>query len=591
MKLWKKIILGLWLTLGLLASISNSSVSNDLFGSVYKLNPFTKKMDLIATSTSYIAEIDPIWTMAEPDYLKLSGRATGQSVYGGSAPYTGLNIQDNPYGGGLISITSTYLNSTYDSMNWYADRSGTVGGPYQTMTSNYGYTQFGMNHSPVIIGDLPLVSDPLNRIQFGIFSSTSIGAGSLIINSGMATPTTGNLVIGNDLTQVGTEDIPTHITLLGRTSSKYNQSSTLPLKSADSSYLYSSDGNLLLGSAGTSTDRNRVDIFSGSRTTRNSIHITMTPTGVGVNLAGVAPRFPLEVGGMASFLDGIGIGTTPDINFNLKVKDDHTVGIDLQAGDGYNLLYFERLLGFATTTPLGYLGLGSLFDNSLQVATYAGVHAPIQFGAGSKLQLYMSAEQPVDGSSAIYSQFQASTDLFSIGYVPTSTLTAKLDIKDARDASTDRTGIKFDTSAAAWTANSRLMSLNTGGTERFLVDGNGISSQGVTTTPSSVNNAPVLLFSKPLANFRIYNVKVRMEGLAGSMSDSSNFTMQGFFKKVSGTPTQTGDTQYTCTTEVNCTTLSFPYFVINGNNVEVWARGRAGQTWTYTAWLNFEVQA
>jgi len=148
---------------------------------------------------------------------------------------------------------------------------------------------------------------------------------------------------------------------------------------------------------------------------------------------------------------------------------------------------FEAGIGFALWTvarlgvSIGYLGLGSLGNNSMQVATYANLQAAIIFGSSSVTQFYLGHN--TEGSH-IWTQYASSTHFFSIGLDQTVTPTAKLHIRDTRDGSADRIGMLFDTSAAAWTNLSKLADFRMAGVSKFSIGPNGTPYQ---IKPASFN--------------------------------------------------------------------------------------------------------
>lgn len=191
--------------------------------------------------------------------------------------------------------SSSGINLNYDSLNFLSNSvTPTLG-----MTMNGYYTQIGIDHTPVIVGDFPTITDPLNRAPFIVFASTSIGNASFFMNIGKGSTTTANIILGNDITQLGSADVPSHITLLGRTGSNWNNASTLPLKGPDMSYLYSTEGDLLIGTAGTTTANGNLRFFSGDRSTTSSQRMIMTSDGrLGINTAN--PTYQISVDGTAS---------------------------------------------------------------------------------------------------------------------------------------------------------------------------------------------------------------------------------------------------------------------------------------------------
>jgi len=321
------------------------------------------------------AETDPIfsaWLATNPlsNYLYKPGIAGGQSAYGGTSSTDNLTFYSNPFQDGWVNfgtmgrIADSYgqfqiglpalplASSPQFLVRGHISDPATgafasfINSDNENVLSAISYPNgLGGNTRVVLIGDTPPIADPQGRVGLVLNRDMDVGYGMIIRNGGLGDDTTANLVLMNDLSEIGDLDVPTHITLLGRTGSDWNDPD-LPLKGKDMSYLYSTQGHLILGSAGTTDTDGNTYIFSGSRSTRDSIKITVRYNG-NVGIGTEFPDFPLQVVGRGRFNDSIGIDTDPS-----------TFGLDLRGS-----LNFVATLAPSTALTATLAGEAGNVDN------------------------------------------------------------------------------------------------------------------------------------------------------------------------------------------------------------------------------------
>ena len=418
---------------------------------------------------------------------------------------------------GLSLLAGTVYAATYDN---YLFKPGFLGGQivYGGTTSTDNLTIYSNTSKDgyINLGDGARIYEPYGQLQVGIDGVKSglnddpnVPINVIADSNGYYAANIGNVSTGT-MAEAGwlaynrTAGTYNYLAMLGENSTKY------PTYNPGAAILEASSANLYINALGNSSSTGNVIFASGgnnSTTTRKMIITYDGKMGIGT----MNPVAPLDVKGMARFDDGIGIGTNPDINYNFKVRSNHTVGLDLQAGDGYNLLYLERALGFSTTTPIGYYGLGSLTDNDIQFGGYdVGADS-----AGFRWYVKSVDTMHVSSTGNFYYGYNNSADLFSIGEADNSALTARLQVKESRSNASDRTILQID-SGSAMSVKSRLLEVKSAGVEKMYVDGNGvignIDAPSVATTDGTTTTIATLPIATNKRTQYAVNITAKQSG-------------------------------------------------------------------------------
>lgn len=278
----------------------------------------------------YLVYRDGSWGYILDDYLYKPFNPAGQTVVGA---VNIVGITDMPQ----FMVTPKSI-ATGGQAAPTAMIMGLYGQPLVTILSQPELVLFG--DAPAITGlNNPMVLAAKSvDYPFNAFAAANESTGTLAnVNIGL----TNNLSVGSmaDMTTP-----PTHATILGRTGGNFADPS-FSLIGADTSYLFTTDGDLFLGTLGTAGTE-KVYISAGNRNSVNSIRATFTSTGR-LGIGTTDPMYPLQVVGRARFNDSVGIDTPPS-----------TFGLDLRGS-----LNFVATLAPSTTLTATLAGVAGNVDN------------------------------------------------------------------------------------------------------------------------------------------------------------------------------------------------------------------------------------
>ncbi len=501
------------------------------------------------------------------NYLYLPGRVGGQTVYDGvNIIGTEDDTQFLVMASGLEStgVFSSFINSSSQNVMSLVSYPNGMGG----------------NNRTVVIGDAPTTIDPLSRIRLVMHEASDYGVATATWNTGLGITSTANFIAGGDKTTIPVADyVPTYSALFGHTNSNWADPS-YTLFNADSGFAYSSDGDFFVGAG----RGGNLYLFAGSILDKTAIKGAVLSDGHVVFGAYIntVPAAKLEVQGDAYFKNAVGIGTPPDpTNFNFSIYSAISAGISIDAGTLYNIIYFKR-----GGVPIAYEGLGSATDVDYQFATYAGLNASIKFVPGGTIAFYMGDET----KKHIWTQYTDATRLFSIGLPLATNPTAKFQVSDRRDGSTDRDLMIIDHTATWTNFSTFLKGKDENGNIIFAIGVRGNYYQVKSGVVNTVDATPYPVTLLTLTANKVYKMRVFFTAKqSGDTNGASGEFIVHLRRLSTGGAVKLGEEKSSGFYRTN---KNWNFSIgVSGNDVTATVTGAASAAVTWQIWATYEINS